>query len=93
MSSCTSRHVLVTGAGGFIGSHLVETLLQEGADVRALVRYNSRNNRGLLELVAPESLAEVDVVPGDIRLDAGLAATIAWIDEHRDLYRVDHYVV
>ena len=42
------RLVLVTGAGGFIGSHLTETLLREGARVRAFLRYTSRNRQGLL---------------------------------------------
>ena len=42
------KKVLVTGAGGFIGSHLCETLREEGADVRALVRYNGRNDWGML---------------------------------------------
>ncbi len=41
--------VLVTGAGGFIGSHLTEALVQCGASVRALVHYNSRNDWGMLE--------------------------------------------
>ena len=67
MSAFAGRQILVTGAGGFIGSHLVEMLQEEGAEVRALVRYNSRSNRGLLELVPREVLAEVEVVPGDIR--------------------------
>ncbi len=43
--------VLVTGAGGFIGSHLVEHLLELGADVTALVRYDSRSSNGWLEEV------------------------------------------
>src|SRR5919197_4466514 len=76
MTSFTSRRVLVTGAGGFIGSHLVETLLRDGADVRAFVRYNSRNDSGLLDLLAPESLAEVDVVPGDIRNGEAVADAV-----------------
>ncbi len=67
MSAFTGRKALVTGAGGFIGSHLVETLLLEGAQVRAFVRYNSRGDEGLLELLPKASLAEVDILFGDIR--------------------------
>jgi NAD dependent epimerase/dehydratase len=59
--------VLVTGAGGFIGSHLVERLVRDGASVRALVRYNGRSDRGSLELVSPDVLDDVDVVFGDVR--------------------------
>ncbi len=61
------RQVLVTGAGGFIGSHLVETLAAQGARVRAFVRYNSRGSIGLLELL-PEALhPRVEVIAGDLR--------------------------
>lgn len=60
------RHVLVTGAGGFIGSHLVERLVQDGAKVRALAHYNSRNDWGLLELLPADTLAKVQVVTGDV---------------------------
>jgi len=67
MSSLNGRRVLVTGAGGFIGSHLIEALVGEGADVRAFARYNSRNDPGLLSLLAPDALADVDVLFGDIR--------------------------
>jgi NAD dependent epimerase/dehydratase len=58
--------VLVTGAGGFIGSHLVEYLVRQGASVRAFVRYNSRSDFGRLEDIAPEVLTEVDVFLGDL---------------------------
>ena len=58
--------ILVTGAGGFIGSHLVERLVREGAQVRAFVHYNSRNDWGNLELVDSEVRREIEVVNGDI---------------------------
>jgi NAD dependent epimerase/dehydratase len=60
------RKVLVTGAGGFIGSHLVELLVRGGADVRALVRYNGRSDLGMLAAVDPEVRAAVEIVHGDI---------------------------
>jgi NAD dependent epimerase/dehydratase len=58
--------VLVTGAGGFIGSHLVEHLVAEGARVRAFVRYNSRSDFGRLEDVDQAVLDEVEVFLGDL---------------------------
>jgi NAD dependent epimerase/dehydratase len=61
------RQVLVTGAGGFIGSHLVETLAAQGARVRAFVRYNSRGDPGLLSALPPELFASLDSVAGDLR--------------------------
>ncbi|MDI6853491.1 MAG: SDR family NAD(P)-dependent oxidoreductase [Deltaproteobacteria bacterium] len=60
------KKVFVTGAGGFLGSHLVERLVSLGAQVRALVRYNSRNDQGLLELLPPEIKENVAVVAGDL---------------------------
>ncbi len=62
-----SQKVLVSGAGGFIASHLVETLVQQGASVRAFVRYNSRGDPGLLSLLSPETLHEVEIIAGDLR--------------------------
>lgn len=59
----TGRNVVVTGAGGFIGSHLVERLLSLGANITAFVRYNSRNDPGFL---APHT-KDVRIVSGDIR--------------------------
>lgn len=63
----TNRTVLVTGAGGFIGSHLTERLIDEGAQVRAFVRYISRADVGMLSLLPPEKLAAVQVISGDLR--------------------------
>jgi len=61
-----NKNVVVTGAGGFIGSHLTEELMRRGANVKAFVHYNSRNDWGLLELLEEDVLGEVEVVAGDI---------------------------
>ena len=57
--------VLITGAGGFIGSHLAERCIELGNKVKAFIRYNSRNNWGWLE--HSEYKKEIEVVSGDIR--------------------------
>lgn len=61
------KTALVTGAGGFIGSHLAATLAESGAHVRALAHYNSRNDWGQLQRIPPQTLSEIDVWSGDIR--------------------------
>ena len=61
------KKVLVTGACGFIGSHLVERLADEGCDIRAFVFYNSLNSWGWLDAVGKKTLAKIEVVTGDIR--------------------------
>jgi NAD dependent epimerase/dehydratase len=61
------KSVLVTGAGGFIGSHLTDRLSSLGADVTAFVRYNSRNDRGMLEHIDEKTKNHITVVPGDLK--------------------------
>src|SRR5512138_98795 len=67
MFNWKDRQVLVTGAGGFIASHLVERLLQEGARVRAFVRYTSRSDVGMLRFLSPEAFSQLEIVRGDLR--------------------------
>ena len=61
------KKILVTGADGFIGSHLVEELLADGYEVRAFVYYNSFNTWGWLDTFPKEKLDKIDVFMGDIR--------------------------
>lgn len=65
--SMRGRKVLVTGADGFIGSHLVEHLVQEGADVRAFVYYNSFSSWGWLDEADEKVRRSIEVFSGDIR--------------------------
>jgi dTDP-glucose 4,6-dehydratase len=65
--SLEGKRVLVTGAGGFIGSHLTEALVRAGAEVRALVHYNSRGDCGHLDSLPPDVRHALDVLPGDVR--------------------------
>lgn len=59
--------VLVTGAGGFIGSHLVERLVSLKASVRAFVRYNSKGTCGHIDSFAPQIREKIEIVSGDLR--------------------------
>ncbi len=61
-----NKNIVITGAGGFIGSHLTEEMVRRGASVRAMVHYNSRNNWGLLELLEKDVLDNIEVESGDI---------------------------
>lgn len=74
------RRVLVTGADGFIGSHLVERLVADGADVRAFCIYNSRGSWGWLDEAEPAVRAALDVRLGDIRDSRFVEAAAEGID-------------
>ncbi len=60
------ERVLVTGSAGFIGSHLTETLVAQGFEVRAMTHYNSQNNWGWLETLAGDVLSHIEVFPADV---------------------------
>ncbi|MGW3626743.1 SDR family NAD(P)-dependent oxidoreductase [Streptomyces sp. NPDC000880] len=68
--------VAVTGAEGFIGSHLTETLVAAGYRVRAMAQYNSFSSYGWLETLSPDTLEQVEIVLGDVR-DAGSVHQLA----------------
>lgn len=74
------RKVLVTGADGFIGSHLAEELVRRGTNVRAFVNYNSFNSWGWLDHSAPELLKSLEVFPGDVRDPHGVKQAMKGCD-------------
>ncbi len=71
-----NKKVLVTGADGFIGSHLVETLIDEGCTVKAFVYYNSFNTWGWLETLPKEVLSKIEIFSGDIRDPNGVRTAL-----------------
>ncbi|HEY4707705.1 MAG TPA: SDR family NAD(P)-dependent oxidoreductase [Thermodesulfobacteriota bacterium] len=75
-----TKKVLVTGSDGFIGSHLVEKLVDAGAHVRAFVYYNSFNSWGWLETLRPELLRSIEVFAGDIRDQGRVHAALEGMD-------------
>jgi len=74
------KKVLITGADGFIGSHLVERLVAEGCKVRAFCYYNSFNSWGWLDTFPKELLQQIDVFTGDIRDPNGVRTAMKDID-------------
>jgi len=78
--SMTNKKILVTGADGFIGSHLCEELVRQGHDVRAFVLYNSFNSWGWLDYAEPEIRKSLDVFVGDIRDPHGVRLAVSGCD-------------
>lgn len=74
------KKVLVTGADGFIGSHLTEALLEQGYDVKAFAYYNSFNTWGWLDTIDKNKLKEIEVFTGDIRDLNGVRTAMKGVD-------------
>jgi NAD dependent epimerase/dehydratase len=74
------KKVLVTGADGFIGSHLVEHLIEEGFQVKAFVYYNSFNSWGWLDTLPKEVLNKIEIFTGDIRDPNGVRTAVKGVD-------------
>ncbi len=75
------KKVLVTGADGFIGSHLVEGLLESGYAVKAFTYYNSFNTWGWLDTLSTEKLNEIEVFSGDVRDPNGVRQAMTGVDQ------------
>ncbi|TAE00432.1 MAG: SDR family NAD(P)-dependent oxidoreductase [Bacteroidetes bacterium] len=75
-----NKKVLITGADGFIGSHLTEQLLEEGCQVRAFVYYNSFNSWGWLDSLPKETLEKIEIFSGDIRDPNGVKTAMKGVD-------------
>jgi NAD dependent epimerase/dehydratase len=75
-----NKRILVTGADGFIGSHLVEAMLDEGCTIRAFVYYNSFNSWGWLDSLPKEKREAIDVFAGDIRDPQGVETAMRGCD-------------
>ena len=74
------KKVLVTGADGFIGSHLTELLVHEGYKVKAFTFYNSFNSWGWLDKIPKDTLSEIEVFPGDVRDPNGVRTAMEGCD-------------
>ena len=74
------KKILVTGADGFIGSHLTELLMEQGYDVKAFTYYNSFNSWGWLDSFPKDKLKELEIFSGDIRDPNGVREAIKGVD-------------
>lgn len=75
-----NKKVLVTGACGFIGSHLVERLMEEGCQVKAFVYYNSFNSWGWLDTLSKKKLNNIEIFAGDVRDPNGVKTAVKGVD-------------
>jgi nucleoside-diphosphate-sugar epimerase len=78
--SLKNKKILITGADGFIGSHLAEDLVKSGYKVRAFVFYNSFNTRGWLEQIPRDIQQEMEIFAGDIRDPYGVKRAMSGCD-------------
>lgn len=74
------KKVLVTGADGFIGSHLVESLLEKGYEVKAFTMYNSFNTWGWLDTLPKDKLGQIEIFSGDVRDPNGVREALRGVD-------------
>jgi len=72
--------VFITGAGGFIGSHLTERLVHLGGEVTCFVKYNSRNDIGLLKFINGEALKKIKIIQGDLLDPVGIKNAMKGVD-------------
>ena len=80
MTKIRRQRILVTGAGGFIGSHLVERLIQDDCSVRGFIKYNSRSELGLLRFLPTDVLNRVEIFAGDLKDPYAVLRAVEGID-------------